>query len=365
MKKIAVILLALASFADADAQLLKPGFDVSEFEECICVSSHFKELPGLDSKYFSPEPKMYRRLYTSPVVGFDNVWELWQAPNGVAMINLRASVTTMKSWLSNFHAGQVKAQGTYTLGKAYEYSLCDNSEARVHAGWLGSMLSMYDDILAHIDSCYKAGVKDFIIAGHSQGGTLCYLLTANLLHDKVNGKIPSDITFKTYCSGASKPGDYAFACEYEYMTRGGWAFNVVNPEDWVPETPLSEQQMSDFNATNPFNRLDQMGQLLDTVSAVDRFKAKMLFKILRRPLARSERKLRKYLGKKVGKMLVDEQPAYVLPEFEKCANYVRCGQTVILKPDAEYLKRHPHNADDMFEHHMYKSYYELIRAYKE
>ncbi|MBP5366249.1 MAG: lipase family protein [Bacteroidales bacterium] len=361
MKLHQLCIVCLTAFASiANAQTLKPGFEISEFKECICMASHFRELPGVDSSYLAPRPTFFTKKYSSPVTAFDNMWELWQRSDGVVAISLRASVVTMKSWLCNFHAGMVGAQGECQIGGKRQYRLCDNAAARVHAGWLTATLSMTDDIEAHIDSCYKAGIHDFIIAGHSQGGAMAYLLTAFLREKQSLGEMPKDIRFKTYCSGAPKPGDYAFACEYEYMTRDGWAFNVVSPEDWVPEVPLSVQRTNDFRPTNPFTRIDE---LTDTLSFGNRLKMRFLFKLVSKHPKKAEKRLRKYLGKKVGKMLEKENNTYKLPTFAECANYARVGQTVILKPDASYYERHQRNAKDIFEHHAYKQYFELAEKY--
>lgn len=357
MKKQFLILCGLIFVAAAvSAKNLDSGFNLAEYQECICMASHFKELPGIEKKYLAPAPKSFEKIYSSPVTGFENMWELWLSADSIAAISLRATVTNINSWLSNFHAGMVRAQGVCHLGKDYNYKLCDNPDAMVHAGWLASMLAMSDDILTHIDSCYKAGIKDFIVTGHSQGGAIAYLLTAFLIEKQTAGSLPKDIQFKTYCSGAPKPGDYAFACEYEYMTRNDWSLSVVNTEDWVPEVPLSIQKMDDFRATNPFAHTNE---LPDTLDFINKIKIKILFKSLAKPPRKAEKKLRKYLGTKVGKILEKEYDTYQKPTFGQCANYARTGRTIIFKPSAEYYERHPRCSKDFFEHHMYRSYYEL------
>lgn len=361
MKHLLINIFCLFLVTTSFGQKLKPNFDIDEYCECVCMASHFRLMTGLDSIYYSPKPQQYRRIYSSPVVGFDNMWELWQSTDNIIAISIRGSVTTMKSWMSNFHAGMVAANGEFILNKKYNYSLCDNQLASVHVGWLGGMLSMSEDIISHIDSCYLAGNRDFIITGHSQGGGICFILTAYLYTLQSQGKLPQDIRFKTYCSAAPKPGDYAFACEYEYMTRGGWAYNVINPDDWVPEVPLSVQTMKDFRPTNPFSRLNQ---LTDTLRAIDRFKIKFLFNKLGKPLKKSEKLLRKYLGSIIGKMLIKEEPSYSIPKFRKCANYARTGVTIILKTDPKYHELHPLIANDIFEHHSFKAYYDLLELNK-
>lgn len=351
---------AIAAAATAQSHQLEPGFSISEYRECLRMNSNFADV-GVDSIYLAPPPELYKRIYTAPVAGFDNVWEMWQNADSTIAISIRGSVMTAKSWMSNFHAGMVAAQGRCTVGEEYAYNLCPDPRAGVHAGWLGAMLAMSQGIESRIDSCYALGYRNILLTGHSQGGAICFLLTAHLRMRQQCGALPADIQFKTYCSAAPKPGDYTFALHYEYLTRGGWAFNVVNAEDWVPETPLSVQQTSDFRSTNPFNRVDS---LTASLGAIDRIKVNFLYSRLSKPTARSEKNLRKYLGRTLGKMLQAEAPEYQLPQFIECANYMRTGTTVVLMPDDQYYATHPRNAADAFEHHMFKAYHELAMRYK-
>ncbi|MCF0189913.1 MAG: lipase family protein [Marinilabiliaceae bacterium] len=364
MVRLSVIffLTALLSSLSCRAQVLKPGFEKAEYLECLAMGSHFKDAGGIEEKYFCREAQGYDRIYVSPTTGFDNVWELWQrADKKVVVVSIRCTVFTLMSWYSNFHAGITKANGFYTLGKKYKYSLSSDTSACVHVGWLGCMLSMQEDIISKLDSCYNAGIRDCILTGHSQGGAITYLMTAFLLRKQELGEFHKDMQFKTYCSAAPKPGNYAFAMSYGRMTRGGWAFNVVNADDWVPETPMSVQTPDDFNPTNPFARIDDVAKM-GKMNRMDKVKFKALITILRRPTRKSEKKLTRYLGKTLGGMLEDMYEGYDMPQLERCANYQRAGDFIIMMPDEEYHRRHPKNAEDAFEHHMFKSYMELAEA---
>lgn len=357
MKSVLVTILMMLSGVSISAQLVS-GFQKEEYLECLRIASHFRD-GMIDDKYKCDKPQSYQRLYESPSMGFDNKWELWEnKEKRVFLISIRGSVPTMTSWLSNFHAGMLPAQGKYHIGEDYKYRLCDDPKALVHAGWLGSVLALSKDIEAKIDSCYKTGLRDCILTGHSQGGAICSLLTAYVLQRQKDGAIPADLKFKTYCSAAPKPGDYLFAMHYERMTRGGWAFNVINADDWVPETPLSIQTPDDFNETNPFSRVDDMVKTAD-MKGTDRMKVKMLMRILRKPTRKSEAKLTKYLGYTMSDMLRKLGIDYQTPELEKCANFQRAGTTIVMMPDEAYHKKHHRDAEDLFEHHMFGAYMEL------
>ena len=149
----------------------------------------------------------------------------------------------------------VPAKGELQVSSDYnfKYELAANPNATVHTGWLICTAFLSRDMLPKIDSLYKKGVREFYITGHSQGGAIAFLLTAYLYHLQKQQLLPADIRFKTYCSAAPKPGNLYFAYDYEALTQNGWAYNVVNSADWVPETPLSIQTTEDFNMTNPFS----------------------------------------------------------------------------------------------------------------
>lgn len=359
MKKTIAFMVAFASTFYCLGQKLVPGFNISEYRECISMASHW-QTQAVDSIYFTTPPTAFERRYSSPIMGFDNLWELWEGRDSVLAVSIRGSVMTEKSWMSNFHAAMVPASGTVHLGHDMAYSLSDDSLAHVHVGWLVSMLVLAEDIEHKLDSAYACGYRDVILTGHSQGGAICFLLTQNLIRRQAQGYMPKDITFKTYCSAAPKPGDYNFAIDYESTVTMGMAFNVVNADDWVPEVPLSVQQITDFRPTNPFNRLPE---LTKEMKAIDRMKVKFLFGRLRNPIRRSEATLRKYLGETLGEMLQAQDPDYSLPEFSNCSNYSRCGQTIVFRPTETYHVAHPLNAADAFEHHMFKAYGELADDY--
>ncbi len=358
-KRCLMLAVMLAVTVVGMGQQLKAGFDIEEYLECLRVSSHMDSL-RVEAKYLSSEPRHSRQVYTAGEVGFDNSWELWQdTKSGAALIMMRATVSTMSSWGANFNAGMVSARGVIDIGRKVRYDYCEDSTAHVHGGWTAGMAYMQDDILQKVDSLVKAGVRDFIVSGHSQGGALSQLTTAMLRRCQATGRLPKDLRIKTYSSAAPKTGDYLFAMHYENMT-GDWAFTVVNPDDWVPETPLSVQRTSDFRPTNPFAQIDD---LLSSTSGGTRLKLKFVYKKISKPGNKEVENLTKYLGKTVGGMLADGKKGYVAPEYQNVANYSRVGRAIILMPGQDYYKVHPRASKDVFEHHQYVSYEMLAERY--
>jgi hypothetical protein len=343
------------------AQQLKPGFDGEEYAELMLVSAR----ATADSVYYNSfdVPKHFKRVYRSEEIGLDNMWELWTDNHKTAVISIRGTTLKHESWLANFYAAMVPAKGKLQLSatEVFEYNLAPNPKAAVHVGWLLSTAYLAKDMMPRIDSCYKAGFRDFLIIGHSQGGAISYLLTAYLANLQHENKIPADQRFKTYCSASPKPGNLYFAYDYEALTQNGWAFNVVNSADWVPETPISIQTLNDFNTINPF---------VNAQSSIKKQKfpnnlvMKHVFNQLDKPTRKAQRNYEKYLGKMTSKLIKENLPDYIPPDYYSSNHYVRTGTTVVLYADADYHKHFPDDPNQIFIHHSHTSYLYLLAKLK-
>jgi len=352
------ILVFVGFFAlNLNAQNLKPGFDSEEYKQLMYVSAR----AGVGDEYSAkfPEPDNFKLIYNSPIVGLDNFWNLWVDDRKVAVLNIRGTTLKAESWLANFYAAMVPASGQLQLSKTetFDYHLADNPRSAVHIGWLLSTAYLSNDILPKIDSMHAQGVKEFIIMGHSQGGAISFLLTSHLMNLQIQGKLPSDLQFKTYCSAGPKPGNLYYAYEYEAMTQGGWAFNVVNSADWVPETPVSIQTVDDFNTTNPF---------VGAKSAIKKQKfpkniaLKSVYNKLDKPSKKAQKNYEKYLGKMVSKMIKSNLIEYMPPAYYKSNHYVRTGNTIVLLADEQYYVQFPNSKENVFIHHVHESYLYLL-----
>ncbi|MFB9293203.1 META domain-containing protein [Persicitalea jodogahamensis] len=362
MKKWIVGGLWLVIFATSRlaAQGLHPGFDKAEYIEMLKLSAAFG-----DSAYVAtfPKPERYDFIYRSPVVGLDNLWDLWISKDKnqpLAVISLRGTTANSVSWLGNFYAAMVPAKGGLDLGEKekFPYQLADNPAAAVHVGWLVSMAILSKDIRPKIDSCYKAGIKDMIIMGHSQGGAIAYLLTAYLFDLQRKGDIPTDIRFKTYCSAAPKPGNLYFAYEYEAATQAGWAYNVVNSADWVPEVPLSIQTLDDFNVTNPF--VGAKG-IIKKQKLPKRVALNYVYNRLSKPSRRAQKNYQKYLGNIAAGMVQKNIEGYTPSEYVNTNNYVLTGNMIVLLADEEYYEKFPDSKEKIFAHHFHPPYLYLAQ----
>jgi len=343
--------------AYANAQTLKKGFDKNEYIKLMHISARQLDTPWVNYKF--PIPDGYKLIYRSPVVGLDNRWDLWMGKENIAVISLRGTTKNGISWLENFYAAMLPAKGNIQIYKDYifNYQLAENPRAAIHTGWLIGTACLSQTILPKIDSLYKSGIKQILIIGHSQGGALAYLLTAHLHYLQKETKLPTDMIIKTYCSAAPKPGNLYFAYDYESYTQQGWAYNIVNADDWVPESPAVVQTINDFNEVNPFANAKST---IKKQKFALKIAMKVVYRNLVKPTNKAQRKNQKYLGTKTTKMVQKTLPELKLPPFANTSNYARAGNFITLQGDANYYQLFPKDKDKVFMHHMWDPYLYLI-----
>lgn len=331
---------------------LKPGFDKEEYKALMKVSAQVG-----DSAYTAqlPLPAGYKLIYRSPVTGLDNRWDLWKTDNGTPIISIRGTTKKEISWTANFYAAMVPATGELQLSatEKFQYRLAESDWAAVHIGWLICTGFIAKDILSKIDSCYKSGNRSFYIMGHSQGGAIAFLLNAYLHSLQKQNLLPADIRIKTYCSAGPKPGNLYFAMEYEAMTQGGWAFNVVNAADWVPQTPFSVQTIDDFAEINPF--ADAKG-FIKKQGWPKRWALNYAYGKMANPSRKARKNYSKFLGNFVSKSIKKYLPGFEPPAYFKSSDYVRTGATIVLLPAADYYQKFPQDKANVFINHLHQPY---------
>jgi hypothetical protein len=268
---------------------------------------------------------------------------------------VRGTTTKAVSWLANFYAAMVPARGQLHLSDSFnfKYDLASNPRADVHVGWLLSTAFLSRDILPKIDSLYKTGTSEFIITGHSQGGAICFLLTSYLYSLQRQNRLPADIRFKTYCIAAPKTGNLYYAYDYEAMTQYGWAYNVVNSADWVPEGMFSIQTVDDFNYTNPFSKAKDF---IKKESFPKNLVLKHFYNQLDKPSRKAEYRFQECLGDFMSKYVKKYLPGFIPPVYYNSMAYVRVGNTIVLLADEDYYKLYPDNPDKPFTHHFHQPY---------
>jgi hypothetical protein len=355
-KFLLTILWSILSWAAvAQSTRLTPGFDRAEYVEMSKISRQHFDLEPTQI----PPPQYFKSVYRSAVVGLDNRWELWTNNKGIATICVRGTTANPVGWLENFYAAMVPASGDLKLTNTFtfKYHLADHPKAGVHIGWLVGMAFLARDIVPKIDSCHKAGIRDFFITGHSQGGALSYLLTSHLYNLQKLGILAKDIRFKTYASAAPKVGNLFYGYEYENAVAGGWGYNVINGADWVPELPFTVQTLGDFNETNPFKNVDA---IFKKQTLLKRIALKHAYKQLKNPPEKAQRNYQKYLGDYASKIIRKSLPDFQPPVYFPSSNFVRIGPTITLIPDEAYYKHFPNSDEKIFIHHFFEPYLYLI-----
>lgn len=341
---------------------LQPGFDGTEYANLLSLTFHRSSIADSILRKTVKDP--YKMEYRSEEAGLQNCWTLYLRDDNVAVIDLRGTVNHLPSWLANFYAAMIPATGTLQLNDStkFDYQLANDPKAMVHAGWTIAIGHLAPDIIKKINGYYnRKGVKEFYIAGHSQGGALAFLLRSYLHYQQQKKAIPADIIFKTYCSAAPKPGNMHYAYDFDFITRGGWAFNVVNAADWVPETPFSIQTLNDFNPVNPFVNTKA---ILKKQKLLIRIAGNMVYNKLERKPRKAQKKMEKYLGKVVYKRGVKKiLPQLQEPVYAHGNNYMRAGTPVILMPDESYKIKFPDNKQKPFVHHSFAAYSFLASKY--
>ncbi|MVT09186.1 lipase family protein [Chitinophaga tropicalis] len=340
------------------AQHLQPGFNAEEYLETLNVDFLHADTPWTRKEPVIPEGT--KLVYRSEETGLHNRWDLWIQHDNIAIISIRGTVGNKESWMENFHAGMIPAIGSLRLNDTtvFRYKLARDNNAYVHAGWTLALGSMAADITAHIRECYEKGIRDFIITGHSQGAAICFLLRSYLEYLDEPG-FPKNLTFKTYCSAAPKPGNLYYAYDYDYITRNGWGFRVVNTADWVPETPFSLQTTRDFNVPNPFMNVKKG---LRKQKLIARLAIGYVYGRMDRSSKRASRRMQRLLGKMLASQVRKSMPGYRPPGFVQSHNYTPAGAPIVLYADSAYHATYHFDGKNIFVHHMYAPYKYLVEA---
>ncbi len=365
-KLISLFIILFHIFTSPAFSQLKPGFDIDEYIELLKIMK-LQFNPQHPSKDF-PQPQYSKIIYSSPEGPLKNQWNLWLRNDNVAIVTIRGTVPKLSSWMENFYTAMSPATGTIIFkdSATFAYKLAADSNASIHTGWLIGLSSIANDVCKRLTHLHDSlGVKDVIITGHSQGGAISYLMTSYLYY-KIKARELPHFRLKTYSSAAPKPGNVYYAYDYEAITNGGWAFNVVNSLDWVPQTPLAVETINDLNPINPFVIANK------SISSF-KFPKNIVLKHIFNKMKKSSEQTRDYysyyLGKKAYKIISSYIPNLTQPTYSHTMDYQRAGTTIIFRPDKEYLSKYPYKVKDIenhiFMHHLLRPYLFLARKHKE
>jgi len=342
-------------------QYLQPGFSGREYLEMLKITASTGD--SIPTFPHIPAPSDYVRIYRSPVVGLMNKWDMWvRKDHKIAVISIRGTTGDLPSWLENFYAAMIPANGSLQLNDStrFDYQLAADNKAMVHVGWLVGLGYLMPTMLTQIHMAYLEGIREFIIIGHSQGGAVAFLTRSYLYYLSQKGALPADMIIKTYCSAAPKPGNLFYAYDFDFITRNGWAFTVVNAADWVPETPFSIQTLTDFNPVNPFVNINPA---LQKQPWLVRLYLKGRYNKLRRVTRKAQKCFKSALGDMIYKQVKKNLTQLRAPQYADGNNFQRAGSSVVLQPDSAYYERFPNNPEKVFQHHWIEPYMILAEKY--
>lgn len=337
-----------------------PGFQANECEEILRLSLAF--VHKSESPFFTELTDDYQSYYRSESVGLDNAGDIWIDQDSTVFIIFRGTTANTSSILADFYCAMVPAQGTIVLDKEkeFQYSLARDPKATVHAGFLIGFAYIAENLRPYLDNLYEHGYRNFVVGGHSQGGALCYYMSAWLMQLRLAGTFP-DLQVKTYASAAPKMGNMYFAYDYDNLTRSQWTFSIVNAADPVPEMPFTTQQVDiDMNEPNPILNLMKH---VNNLPFLQRFVLKRSFNSMQNKARKSSQAYQKYLGNYVGKFIHKSLPDLTIPNVVATTYFIRPGVPIVLSSNQDYIDFYK-DAPSYF-HHGIDPYRYLLRQYYE
>ncbi len=136
---------------------------------------------------------------------------------GTLPLNLQ-DINTLLDWLNDLNAEPTAVPGI---------------PGRVHAGFWGSLSSLWDPVCAEIKRQRQAGgggQRALYITGHSKGGAMAHLAALRL--ESIDGVRPNAV----YSYAGARPGDAGFARAYNAAVQ---AIRYEYADDIVPHLPPS------------------------------------------------------------------------------------------------------------------------------
>jgi len=349
---IAILLITKLGFSQFNS-----GFDKDEAINMVAICNYWLngKIKNVDSTYIDSS---YTLLYESELFKMDNKWQLWQKGKDAMLINMRGTTRKSISWFENFYAAMIPAEGELLLPDSQKvyYKYAEDKRAAVHVGWTMGVSFMMSDILKHIKEMNKKGIYNIYITGHSQGGALAHLLRAafEYLPDSLLSKKNK---FKVYAFASPKPGNRFFAYDYaSYTSLRNPSYTIINSSDWVPQVPFSIQSPDNMAIPNPFASLENNDF---KIPFVKRIAIKRMYKSMKNPVKKSQRRFKSRLGKKMKKQISKKVGDFQTPAYVDDFSFFPVGIQVILKP---WNTTSDNAIMNVFWQHLPAHYYYLIKA---
>lgn len=317
MKTLLTPLLALAVIV-ATAQT-EPGYRPAEARDMIalCNSFTFLKEVGSDDEII---PEGYERVFDSESVGLDNRFQVYTHDN-TAVIVIRGTTANPMSWMANVYSAMIPAESIIKInGFDHSYKMAEDPDAAVHSGYALGVVLMADAVLEQLAVLNDTGITDFLITGHSQGGSLATMLRA-YLENLPPEKLGSDYQFKTYAFAGPMVGNEYFAREYDRrFSDKQTAFRIENRSDMVPSFPSG---MSENGAT-------PLDMFADRSSGND-FRTALLAALFTQ-FNDSIAQFANQMGANLLKQFSGSIGEIEMPEYVEAYDYKPAGQLVTIEP---------------------------------
>jgi hypothetical protein len=319
--KFALTFLLFSICTTSFAQL-REGFDPDEAKAMIQMFNGytFTDLYGSDEKIL---PKDYHKVYTSPVVGMDNKFQVYEKGH-IGVICFRGSTDQISSWVENMYSAMIPAQGVIKVDKTeYPYCFAKDTGAAVHSGYALAVVLLSPLILEQVKKLNHKGIHNIIITGHSQGGSLANLVRA-YLENLPKGKIAAHNIYKTYAFASPMCGNKAFADEYfTRYSENNMSYTIINPQDWVPYMPMHYQEDSKGMSKE---------RLIDWVLGKESFDIRKIG--MEFVIRKFEKNLKDYINSSnefIEKTISKAYGTVKMPEYTRDINYFQTGNIRELK----------------------------------
>jgi len=356
------------------AQLYE-GFNPEEVRDlsALCSSYTFENLYGSDKEII---PKSYTKVFTSPVIGMDNKFQVYEKGN-IGVINFRGSTDKVSSWVENMYSAMIPAKGSMKIDKkemTYKFSAAEN--AAVHSGYSLAIVLLSPLIIEQIQQLNKKGIHHILITGHSQGGALATLCRAYVEH-LPKGTISNKNVFKTYAFACPMSGNKAFSEDYYALyADNNMSYTIINPADLVPSMPMHYEDNGKVFSKDRLKKWLFGQESFDIRKIGTEFLVKKFEKSLKSYVNSSNKILEKAISSNYQSI---DMPAYVddinyyqtgiirelqpfkYPKIKLDPSTLTEKQLSKLKPDAEgnYYKKEP----SFYQHKPYNYYVGVLKEY--
>jgi hypothetical protein len=354
---------------------LREGFDPDEVKALIsmCNSYTFQNLYGSDAAI---APKNYKKVFTSPVIGMDNKFQVY-TKGDLGVINFRGSTSQITSWVENMYSAMIPAKGVILLDKEeHAYCFAKDTSAGVHAGYALTAVLLSPTILDQIKKLNQQGIYNILITGHSQGGALANITRA-YLENLPAGTLSSKNVYKTYAFANPMCGNKSFSDEYHVRyCENNMSYSIINPADLVPSMPMHYQEKGKILSVDRLKSWVLGKETLDIRKLGVELVIKTFEKSLKSYVNSSNRLIEKVISMSYGS--VD------MPDYIRDINYFQVGnirnleqfsypkiqvdpstltekQLSKLKPaeDGNYYKKEP----GFYQHKPYNYYVAILKTY--